>query len=605
MVIDGFIMMGSAIIIELIFRFLDFEFSIIRGYLPAILGFIFIKLVLFFITGIYSVSLRTYGFNDAFKLLFIVILTNIVLITIARYSFITNIDLSIVIIYAVFYTISEMILLTFYRSIKRILDYYMFLQKRYVKNATRVIIIGSGVGGEMVARRINQNTASVPVLFLDDDEDRIGRSMLGIKIMGPIKDVKHYIQQYHIDEVVIAISSMTQKKLKELVEILTLENVSIKRLPTLQELNEGESYNIKPVEITDLLNRNEIELKNYGFESVVKDQIVLVTGGGGSIGSELCRQIAMSKPKELHVIDVYENSAYDLQMELLNFPKRYNHIKLDVHIASVSHYTHLETLIKKIQPNIIYHAAAHKHVPLMEKTPSEALRTNVIGTYNVAMLAALSKVSKFVLISSDKAVRPTNIMGASKRLAERIIQTIQSTTQTTTFSAVRFGNVLGSNGSVIPLFKSQIEKGGPVTVTDPKVTRYFMTIKESVSLILESTVYAKKGDIIVLDMGAPVKIIDLAERMIRLSGLQPYEDIPIEFIGLRPGEKLYEELLIKDNDFTHTTDNPKIFIESSKDELIDLNAIQNLNGSLDSIEKDAVIKILKSYVKDYSPFPKG
>jgi FlaA1/EpsC-like NDP-sugar epimerase len=358
------------------------------------------------------------------------------------------------------------------------------------------------------------------------------------------------------------------------------------------------------VKIEDLLNRDEIKLDDCLIKDFIKDEIVLVTGGGGSIGSELCRQISELEPKQLIIFDIYENNAYDIQMELLRkFQKKGKHFDLQVRIGSVYNRKRVEDMFKEFKPTIVFHAAAYKHVPLMEDSAVESVRTNVIGTYNVSSLANQYETKKFVLVSSDKAVRSTNIMGATKRYAELIIYEQQSHSKVTKFSAVRFGNVLGSNGSVIPLFKNQIADGGPVTVTHPDITRYFMTIPEAVGLILQCGVYAQGGEVFILDMGEPVKIRDLAEKMIRLAGYKPYNDIQIEYTGLRPGEKLYEELLVDHNhESQHRTDNEKIYIESQKEvteQQLELFKIIESIDELSNVQiKDFVAHIIDSYKRN-------
>jgi FlaA1/EpsC-like NDP-sugar epimerase len=358
------------------------------------------------------------------------------------------------------------------------------------------------------------------------------------------------------------------------------------------------------VKIEDLLNRDEIKLDDTRIKGFIQGEVVLVTGGGGSIGSELCRQIADLEPKQLIIFDIYENNAYDIQQELLRkFSKAHKKLNLKVLIGSVYNRERLESVFKAYQPTIVFHAAAYKHVPLMEDSAVEAVRTNVIGTYNTSSLANQYNVKKFVLVSSDKAVRSTNVMGATKRYAELIVQEQQEHSSVTKFSAVRFGNVLGSNGSVIPLFKKQIADGGPVTVTHQDITRYFMTIPEAVGLILQCGVYANGGEVFILDMGEPVKIKDLAEKMISLTGLKPYEDIKIEFTGLRPGEKLFEELLVDhDHDNQHKTENQKIYIEKQKvvekDEL-ELNQIIETIEQLDNEEIKAFVgSVIKTYKRN-------
>jgi FlaA1/EpsC-like NDP-sugar epimerase len=343
------------------------------------------------------------------------------------------------------------------------------------------------------------------------------------------------------------------------------DQVKIRRLPLMEELEkDGQQMKVKDVDVNELLGRDVIPLINDEIKGFIKDQVVMITGAGGSIGSELTRQIFTYQPKAFILLDIYENGVYDVQQELTKLNKKLtNKIPVHVQIGSTYNRERMEEVFKKFQPNLVFHAAAYKHVPLMEDSPQEAIRTNILGTYNIASLSQQYRVKKMVLVSTDKAVRSTNVMGATKYYAETIIRHFAKQKLGTSYAAVRFGNVLASNGSVIPLFKKQIESGGPVTVTDKNITRYFMTIPEAVGLILQSGVYAKEGEIFVLDMGQPVKIIDLAEKMIRQSGFIPYEEIQIEFTGLRPGEKMYEELLL-DPKTTIKTNNNKIFIEKTE-----------------------------------------
>ena len=376
-------------------------------------------------------------------------------------------------------------------------------------------------------------------------------------MVGDRYTIPENAQKYKINEIIIAIPSASRKELSELIGLCTDTGCKLKITPSVTEIMEGHvsATLLRDVSVEDLLGREPVNVELDLVMGYVKDKTVLVTGGGGSIGSELCRQIAGHKPKQLIIVDIYENNAYDIELELRhNFPE----LDLVVLIASVRNLDRLDSIFAKYRPNLVYHAAAHKHVPLMENSPNEAIKNNVLGTYNTVKTADKYGVDRFVLISTDKAVNPTNVMGASKRICEMIIQTFGHHSKTE-FVAVRFGNVLGSNGSVIPLFKKQIEAGGPVTVTHPDIIRYFMTIPEAVSLVLQAGAYAKGGEIFILEMGEPVKILDLAKNIIRLSGFVPDKDIKIEFTGLRPGEKLYEELLMEEEGL-RDTDNKLIHI---------------------------------------------
>ena len=420
------------------------------------------------------------------------------------------------------------------------------------KNGTRVMIIGAGDAGNTVIKEITNSSYSTMTIkcIIDDDEHKWGRFIQGIKIVGGRDRIVEYAALYGIDEIFIAIPSANRATMKALVEICKETSCKLRTLPGIYQLVNGEVNvsKLRNVDVEDLLGRDPIKVDLDSILNYVKGQTIMVTGGGGSIGSELCRQIAGHRPARLIIVDIYENNAYEIQQELKH---RYPGLDLVVLIASVRNTNRINHIMEEYHPDIIYHAAAHKHVPLMEVSPNEAIKNNVFGTWKTAQAAVQNGVKKFVLISTDKAVNPTNIMGASKRICEMIIQTYNRHYDTE-FVAVRFGNVLGSNGSVIPLFRKQIAAGGPVTVTHPDIIRYFMTIPEAVSLVLQAGAYAKGGEIFVLDMGEPVKILSLAENLIKLSGFRVGEDIKIEFTGLRPGEKLYEELLMDEEGMKDT-----------------------------------------------------
>lgn len=420
------------------------------------------------------------------------------------------------------------------------------------KNGIKVMVIGAGEAGNTVIKEIVNSSYSTMTIkcIVDDNPEKWGKFIQGVKIVGGRDKIVENAAYYGIDEIIIAIPSANRATMKSLVEICKETNCKLRTLPGIYQLVNGEVNvsKLRDVDVEDLLGRDPIKVDLDSIMNYVKDKVVMVTGGGGSIGSELCRQIAGHSPKQLIIIDIYENNAYEIQQELRY---QYPDLNLVVLIASVRNTNRINSIMEQYHPDIIYHAAAHKHVPLMEDSPNEAIKNNVFGTWKTAQAAVQYGVKKFVMISTDKAVNPTNIMGASKRICEMIIQTYNRHYDTE-FVAVRFGNVLGSNGSVIPLFKKQIAAGGPVTVTHPDIIRYFMTIPEAVSLVLQAGVYAKGGEIFVLDMGEPVKILDLAKNLIRLSGYKIDEDIRIEFTGLRPGEKLYEELLMNEEGLTDT-----------------------------------------------------
>lgn len=423
----------------------------------------------------------------------------------------------------------------------------------------QTLVIGAGEAGSMIIQELkySPHLNSRVVGAIDDNPSKKGKYIHGVKVLGNRDMIIPSVEKYKVDEIILAIPSASPKTTREILEICNQTSCKLKILPGMYQLitEEVSVSKLREVSIEDLLGRDPIKIDMESVRSYIENKTILVTGGGGSIGSELCRQVAKFKPKRLIIFDIYENNAYDIQQELkMNYP----HLDLVVLIGSVRNTKRIESVIETFHPDVIYHAAAHKHVPLMEDSPNEAIKNNVFGTYKTARAADKFGVRRFVLISTDKAVNPTNIMGASKRICEMIIQTFNRYSKTE-YVAVRFGNVLGSNGSVIPLFKKQMAAGGPVTVTHPDIIRYFMTIPEAVSLVMQAGAYAKGGEIFVLDMGKPVKIADLAKNLIRLSGYTLGVDMEIKYTGLRPGEKLYEELLTQEEGLTKT-DNDLIFI---------------------------------------------
>ena len=457
------------------------------------------------------------------------------------------------ILLSIFFVLGYRIL---YRVYRRTLLYIPF---KYSADQRRVMIVGAGSAGtmiinEMMARReLKYN----PIVLIDDDKSKLGKRISGVKIEGNRYDIPYIVGEQEIDLIVIAIPSLDSKNKSEIIEICKNTNCKLQIIPGMYEILSGDATvsRIKDVDLEDLLGRDPIQLDNKGIADYIKGRTILVTGAGGSIGSELCRQISVFHPKRLILFDIYENNVYDIQNELKeDFPD----MNMSVLIGSIRDRKRLHEVFTKYKVDVVFHAAAHKHVPLMEDSPKEAVKNNVFGTLNLALEASEANVSRFVMISTDKAVNPTNIMGATKRLCEMIVQAMDKQSKTE-FVAVRFGNVLGSNGSVIPLFKRQIAHGGPVTVTHKKIIRYFMLIPEAAQLVLQAGAFAKGGEIFVLDMGKPVKIYDLACDLIRLSGLEPNRDIKIVFTGLRPGEKLYEELLMSEEGLQDTV-HKKIYV---------------------------------------------
>ena len=465
----------------------------------------------------------------------------------------------------------------------------------------RTMLIGAGQAGALVLREFKGSNFSrnKVVCIIDDDPGKKGRQLMGVPVIGGRSMIETAVEKYGITEIILAIPTLPAQTKKEIWEICSHTGCKFKQMPGIYQLANGDVsiQAIRDIDIEDLLERDVVKVDMGGLSGLIKDKTVMVTGGGGSIGSELCRQLAAYAPKELVIFDIYENNAYAIEQEL-----KANHPELTTHvlIGSVRDEQRIDRVMATYRPSIVYHAAAHKHVPLMETAPLEAVKNNVFGTLNTARAADKYGVEHFVLISTDKAVNPTNVMGASKRICEMIVQSLAENSKTC-FAAVRFGNVLGSNGSVIPLFREQIRKGGPVTVTHPEITRFFMTIPEAVSLVLQAGAFAKGGEIFVLDMGHPVKISDLARNMIRLSGFEPDADIAIVYTGLRPGEKLYEELLMDEEGLTKTA-NDLIYIGHK----IDFDQTKFVEGlqSLHDLEEgqDALLRSrLRTIVPTYTP----
>ena len=462
----------------------------------------------------------------------------------------------------------------------------------------KIAIVGAGSVGVLLAKDLLANKYSKyePIYFIDSDHNKAGNVILDIPVIIEDEDIIDTIKTLPIQEIVIALPKFTPEEKKSKYELYQKTGLSVKLYDYPLENSSNEKRTLREIKIEDLLFRNSIEFADTAARTFYSGKTVLISGGGGSIGSELCRQIAKVKPKQLIILDIYENNAYDIQQSL---KRTYgDNLNLTVEIASIRDSKKIDELFSVYKPDIVLHAAAHKHVPLMEDCPSEAIKNNVFGTYKLAAAAEKYGVKKFIMISTDKAVNPTNVMGATKRMCEMIIQSKKDST--TDFVAVRFGNVLGSNGSVIPLFRRQIESGGPVTITDKRIIRYFMTIPEAAQLVLEAGAMAAKSEIYVLDMGKPVKILDLAENMIKLSGFTPYVDIDIEVIGLRPGEKLYEELLIKTEELDKT-DNSLIFIERdvcpTRDEIE--KKIELLKDAVATRDNDHIRATLKSVVPTF------
>ncbi|MBQ7726346.1 MAG: polysaccharide biosynthesis protein [Clostridia bacterium] len=528
-----------------------------RNFLVSICLWPFLVIISFYVFKIYSILWRFSRFFEMARLLFAIMVALIAFFISQKAVFNTRYSFSV---YLITFFLTAFFAVGFRAVLKASLNYFGTLkdaekQNRQNELSGNIMIIGGGNASSMIINEIFDHTPlsrGKIKCVIDDDPQKQGNYIAGIRIVGGRDKIIESAQKYDIDTILFAIPSCSNKQKSEILNICQQTDCELKIIPSIYEIVNGNlqslTSKIRKVEIEDLLGREPIDLQVGKVMDYVAGRVVLVTGGGGTIGSELCRQIAAHHPKQLIIFDIYENNAYDIQNEL-----RHQHPALDLVtlIGSVRDSKRLDCVFAKYHPQIIYHAAAHKHVPLMEDSPNETIKNNVIGTLKTARCADQYGAEKFVLISTDKAVNPTNIMGASKRMCEMVVQTYNNRSKTEVV-AVRFGNVRGSNGSVIPLFKKQIKEGGPVTVTDPDIIRYFMTIPEAVTLVLQAGATAKGGEIFVLDMGKPVKILTLAENLIKLSGLTPYKDIKIEFIGLRPGEKLYEEMLMAEEGLQET-----------------------------------------------------
>ena len=552
----------SAYFLALLLRF-DFIFSKIpdeylQGYLWSMPYWIIITVVIFYICKLYHSIWRLASVQElsriifAYMILLVCYLAGILGMSLRmpRSYYCIGVVLSFCMTTGIRFS---------YRLVRSFLD--MRRQDEPEERQNRIMIIGAGAAGQVLIKElVNSRKLHTKVCcVIDDNPNKKGRLLEGIPIVGDRYDIPRMVEKYKVNHIVFAIPAADAKTRKEVLNICKETKCRLQTIPGVYQLLNGEVSvsKLRNVEVTDLLGRNQVKVNNEEIFQSIKGKVVLVTGGGGSIGSELCRQIASAEPKLLIIFDMYENNAYEIQQELKR--KYQEKLNLLVLIGSVRNTNRIRWVMDTYKPDVVFHAAAHKHVPLMEDSPNEAIKNNVLGTYKTAVAAARAGVKKFVLISTDKAVNPTNIMGASKRLCEMVVQMMNRQCERTDFVAVRFGNVLGSNGSVIPLFKKQIAEGGPVTVTDKNIIRYFMTIPEAVSLVLQAAYYAKGGEIFVLDMGEPVRIDDMARNLIKLSGYTPDVDIMVEYTGLRPGEKLYEELLM-DEEGLENTENELIHI---------------------------------------------
>lgn len=564
---------NAAYFFALLLRF-DMRYSAVPpAYLYAFLKFApvytAILVVVFFLFRLYNSLWEFASFDELYRILAASAIT-----TVCHAALISLCFCRMPISYYLVGAVGQFVMVTAIRFAYRFVRLLHASLKRRRTAGQNTMIIGAGAAGQALLRELRRHdsTNSIPCCMIDDDPNKWGRTIDGVPVVGGRETINETVRKYQIDQILIAIPTLSMQERGRLLTLCSKTGCMLKSLPALYQLANGEVTlnKLKPVEVEDLLGREPIQVNLSEIFGQLSGKTVLVTGGGGSIGSELCRQIAGHDPGHLVIFDIYENNAYAIEQELR---RRFPQLHLTVLIGSVRDSRRMERVFEEYRPEIVYHAAAHKHVPLMENSPNEAIKNNVMGTYKTAYAALRSGAKRFVLISTDKAVNPTNIMGASKRLCEMVIQSMDAISRTqrydllpemghlgahmdikggTRFVAVRFGNVLGSNGSVVPLFKQQIAEGGPVTVTHPDIIRYFMTIPEAVSLVLQAGSYAKGGEIFVLDMGEPVKIDTLARNLIRLSGYRPDEDIKIVYTGLRPGEKLYEEKLMAEEGLQKT-----------------------------------------------------
>ena len=579
----------------------EFSFSAIPEqflacYSTMILPWIVLSLLIFAAVGLYKSIWSFVSIDELFRIMMAYICLGIVCLVLV-FALPVKMPLSYYVLGMLFSFICTVGLRFSYRFLRQLL--IEIQNRRGPRAAKNVMIIGAGEAGRALIREIaNRNMTNLRVVcMIDDNPAKAGRILEGIPIVGSREIIPAAVSKYNVKKIIYAIPNSSGQTKKEILDICSKTGCDIQVVPGMFQLVNGEVKvgNLRNVEVQDLLGRDPVQVDWQEIGKYITGKRVMVTGGGGSIGSELCRQIARNNPEELVIFDIYENNAYEIQMEL---NRKYPYLKLTVLIGSVRNTARVEAVVDAHRPEIVFHAAAHKHVPLMEDSPHEAIKNNVMGTFKMAKAAAKYGVKKFVLISTDKAVNPTNIMGASKRLCEMVVQMMERRSDTE-FVAVRFGNVLGSNGSVIPLFKKQIENGGPVTVTHPEITRFFMTIPEAVSLVLQAGFYAKGGEIFVLDMGQPVKIADMARNLIRLSGYEPDVDIKVEYTGLRPGEKLYEELLMSEEGLQET-ENKLIHIGKPiemDDELFlkQLKLLDQTSKDEDSDIKKLVAQIVPTY----------
>ena len=586
----------------LLVAYLLTDLSLLGQEINKILNTILISLITYLVTfnvaNIYKKITRFENGKDYLEYIFLCMASTVIIGTVGLIRTDLFMDIKGIVLANILIAVavvSYRVMLRFILTLKRVDNSSGKIKKN-------LLIIGGGEAARDVIKAIKEEAKDEYNIIglIDDNVNKLNYTISGVKILGGRNKIVELCKKYKVDTIFFCLEKVKNKDKKEILNICQTTGARIRVLPAIVDIvkNKNLMSNLREVEIEDLLGREPVTLDNKNISELIKDRVVLVTGGGGSIGSELCRQIMKHNPKQLIIFDIYENNLYNIELEL---KANYNKEKIEALVGSVRDKKRLKKVFEQYRPELVFHAAAHKHVPLMEKSPLEAIKNNVFGTYNVVNCSDEFNVKRFVLISTDKAVNPTNIMGASKRLCEMIIQAKNKVSKTE-FMAVRFGNVLGSNGSVVPLFKKQIAEGGPVTVTHKEITRFFMTIPEAVGLILQAITYAKGGEIFVLDMGEPVKIYDLAESLIRLSGLEPNVDIPIVITGLRPGEKLYEEILMSEEGL-ESTKHDKIFIAEPSS--LTMNEIEEklklLNGLVEkeNTEMPKIKEVIKQTVKTF------
>ncbi|WP_425539593.1 polysaccharide biosynthesis protein [Microaceticoccus formicicus] len=597
LLLDAFII-NANYIIALLLRFeMQLPQFYVEVYTKEVLIITAIKIIAFILFKLYSAIWRYASVNELLNILGAVLLSNL-LSTLYLLGTASTLPRSIYPIVLILDTI----LIGGIRLVPKIIR-AKEVGSKLDANLKRTLIVGAGESGLMVLRELKKHPelGNVTIAFVDDDPAKYKRTIDGVQVAGNRNDIPELTKKLKIDEIIVAMPSAKNEDQKKILDICSRTSTKVRIVPGVYEMIDDkiELKDIRDIEIDDLLGRDEIKLNTSELSEFINGKVVLVTGGGGSIGSELCRQVVKYNPKQLLILDIYENTTYDIQNEIR---REYPELDMRVFIESVRDRQRLDAIFSEYRPQIIFHAAAHKHVPLMEGSPESAVKNNVFGTLNVVLEADHYDVEKFVLISTDKAVNPTNIMGATKRICEMIIQSFNRISKTD-YVAVRFGNVLGSHGSVIPLFLNQINKGGPVTVTDERIIRYFMSIPEATQLVLQAGAIAKGGEIFVLDMGEPVKIIDLAEKLIRLHGHEPYKEIDIEIIGLRPGEKLFEELLLN-MDLVDKTEYERIFVE--KPTIIDFHELEAklvpLMDSTKTNDRDKIVEELRKIVPTFDNY---